>query len=108
MLPAGQAHDIHSGRALLVSVLPMRKLIADKACDANDLRDFLANQGIEPAGAENHLTDSVTSSRLMKDVSSEPRDTGNVGFLYVLTARLNSTSANPLLKAVFKFGTVYA
>ena len=36
MLTAGQVHDIHGGRALLVSVPPMRKLIADKAYDAND------------------------------------------------------------------------
>ncbi len=47
MLTAGQVHDIHGARALLVSVPPMRKLIADKAYDANDLRDFLANQGTE-------------------------------------------------------------
>lgn len=49
MLTAGQVHDIHSGRALLASVPPMRRLVADKAYDANDLRDFLASQGTEPA-----------------------------------------------------------
>ena len=48
MLTAGQVHDIHGGRALLASVPPMRRLIADKAYDANDLRDFLAAQGTEP------------------------------------------------------------
>ena len=48
MLTAGQVHDIHGGRALLASVPPMRQLIADKAYDANDLRDFLARQGTEP------------------------------------------------------------
>lgn len=48
MLTAGQVHDIHGGRALLASVPPMRKLIADKAYDANDLRDFLTGQGTEP------------------------------------------------------------
>ena len=53
MLTAGQVHDIHGGRALLVSVPPMRKLIADKAYDANDLRDFLANQGTEPVISPN-------------------------------------------------------
>ena len=47
MLTAGQVHDIHGGRALLASVPPMRRLIADKAYDANDLRDFLASQGTE-------------------------------------------------------------
>ena len=48
MLTAGQVHDIHGGRALLASVPAMRQLIADKAYDANDLRDFLASQGTEP------------------------------------------------------------
>ena len=48
MLTAGQVHDIHGGRALLASVPPMRRLIADKACDANDLRALLAGQGAEP------------------------------------------------------------
>lgn len=47
MLTAGQVHDIHGGRALLASVAPMRRLLADKAYDANDLRDFLAAQGTE-------------------------------------------------------------
>lgn len=48
MLTAGQVHDIHGGRALLASVPAMRELIADKAYDANDLRDFLASQGTKP------------------------------------------------------------
>ena len=48
MLTAGQVHDIHGGRALLASVPPMRRLIADKAYDANDLRAFLAGQGTQP------------------------------------------------------------
>ena len=48
MLTAGQVHDIHGGRALLASVPPMRRLVADKAYDANDLRAFLAGQGTEP------------------------------------------------------------
>lgn len=43
MLSAGQVHDV-IGRALLAGVPPMRRLIADKAYDANDLRDFLAAQ----------------------------------------------------------------
>lgn len=47
MLTAGQVHDIHGGRALLAGVPPMRRLIADKAYDSNDLRDFLAGQGTE-------------------------------------------------------------
>jgi transposase len=47
MLTAGQVHDIQGGRALLAVVPPMRRLIADKAYDANDLRDFLAKQGTE-------------------------------------------------------------
>lgn len=47
MLTAGQVHDIHGGRALLTAVPPMRRLIADKAYDANDLRAFLADQGTE-------------------------------------------------------------
>lgn len=47
MLTAGQVHDIHGGRALLASVPPMRRLIADKAYDASDLRAFLAGQGTE-------------------------------------------------------------
>lgn len=53
MLTAGQVHDIHGGRALLASVPPMRKLIADKAYDANDLRDFLIGQGTEPVVSSN-------------------------------------------------------
>ena len=48
MLTAGQVHDIHGGCALLASVPSMRRLVADKACDANDLRDFLVAQGTEP------------------------------------------------------------
>ena len=48
MLTAGQVHDIHGGRALLANVPAMRQLIADKAYDANDPRDFLASQGTEP------------------------------------------------------------
>ena len=48
MLTAGQVHDIHGGRALLANVPAMRQLIADKAYDANDLRDFLSSQGTEP------------------------------------------------------------
>lgn len=48
MLTAGQVHDIHGSRALLASVPAMRRLIADKAYDANDLRDFLASQRTEP------------------------------------------------------------
>ena len=59
MLTAGQVHDIHGGRALLASVPPMRRLVADKAYDANDLRDFLASQGTEPAI-------SPTSRRLVR------------------------------------------
>lgn len=47
MLTAGQVHDIHGGRALLVSVPPMQRLIADKAYDADDVRAFLAQQGTE-------------------------------------------------------------
>lgn len=47
MLSAGQVHDVIGGRALLARVPPMRRLIADKAYDANDLRDFLAAQGTE-------------------------------------------------------------
>lgn len=47
MLTAGQLHDIHGGHALLATMPPMRRLIADKAYDANDLRAFLANQGTE-------------------------------------------------------------
>ncbi len=53
MLTAGQVHDIRSGRALLASVPPMRRLIADKAYNANDLRDFLAAQGTEPVISPN-------------------------------------------------------
>ena len=48
MLTAGQVHDIHGGRALLASVPPMRRLVADKAYDANDLRKYLTRQGTEP------------------------------------------------------------
>ncbi len=53
MLTAGQVHDVHGGRALLASVPPTRKLIADKAYDANDLRDFLIGQGTEPVVSPN-------------------------------------------------------
>ncbi len=48
MLTAGQAHDIHGGRALLASVPPMQTLVTDKAYNANDLRDVLTRQGTEP------------------------------------------------------------
>lgn len=44
MLTADQGHDRHGGHALLASVPPMRQLIADTACDANDPRDFFAAQ----------------------------------------------------------------
>lgn len=47
MLSAGQVHDLRGARALVASVPPMRRLIADKAYDANDLREFLAAQGTE-------------------------------------------------------------
>lgn len=47
MLTAGQVHDIRGGRALLARVPPMRRLIADKTCDADDVRAFLAAQGTE-------------------------------------------------------------
>lgn len=47
MPTADQVHDIHGGRALLASVPPMRRLIADKAYDADDVRAFLAQQGTE-------------------------------------------------------------
>lgn len=47
MLTPGQTHDICGGRALLASVPPMRRLIADKAYDADDVRAFLAAQGTE-------------------------------------------------------------
>ncbi len=53
MLTAGQVHDIHGGRALLASVPPMRRLVADEAYDANDLRDFLVTQGTEPVISPN-------------------------------------------------------
>jgi transposase len=44
MLTAGQVHA-STAAALLASVPPMRRLIADKAYDGNDLRGFLAGQG---------------------------------------------------------------
>ena len=47
MLTAGQVHDVHGGRALLAAAPQMRRLIADKAYDADDLRAFLACQGTE-------------------------------------------------------------
>ncbi len=47
MLTGGQVHDIHGGRALLARVPAMRRLIADKAYDANDVRAFLRGQGTE-------------------------------------------------------------
>lgn len=47
MLTAGQVHDIRGGRALLARVPPMRRLIADRAYDADDVRAFLAAQGTE-------------------------------------------------------------
>ena len=53
MLTAGQVHHIHGGRGLLATVPPMPKLIADKACDANNLRDFLKDQGTEPVISPN-------------------------------------------------------
>jgi transposase len=40
-------HDLIGGRALLAAVPPMRRLVADKAYDSNDLRGFLAAQGTE-------------------------------------------------------------
>ena len=47
MLTPGQVHDVIGGRKLLASVPVMRQFIADKAYDANDLREFLAAKGIE-------------------------------------------------------------
>ena len=47
VLTAGQVHDVHGGRALLARVPPMRRLIGDKAYDADDLRAFLTAQGTE-------------------------------------------------------------
>lgn len=47
MLTPGQTHDVVGGRMLLASVPPMRQFIADKAYDADDVRGFLAAQGIE-------------------------------------------------------------
>ena len=53
MLTARQVHDIHGGRARSASVPTVRKLIADKAYDANDFCDFLIGQDTEPVVSPN-------------------------------------------------------
>lgn len=47
MLTAAQVGDVVGGRTLLAAVPPMRRLVADKAYDSNDVRAFLADQGTE-------------------------------------------------------------
>ena len=48
LLTPGQTHDIVGARALLAAVPAMRKLIDDKAFDADDLRAYLIAQGTLP------------------------------------------------------------
>lgn len=48
-LTVGQVHDIRAGCALLTSVAPMRQLLANKAYDGSDLRNFLAGIALVPA-----------------------------------------------------------
>lgn len=47
LLSPGHSHDIRSARALLSSVAAPALLIADKAYDADNLREDLAAQGIQ-------------------------------------------------------------
>jgi len=46
LLSPGNINDIALAPALLAAVGPIKRLIADKAYDANSLRQLLANQGI--------------------------------------------------------------
>jgi len=46
-LTPGNIADITMAMPLLVQIKPARRLIADKAYDADRLRDFLGRQGIE-------------------------------------------------------------
>lgn len=45
LLSPGNVNDIAMAPALLAAAGPIRRLIADKAYDANSLRELLANQG---------------------------------------------------------------
>jgi transposase len=45
LLSPGNINDIALAPALLAAVGPIKRLIADKAYDANSLRQLLANQG---------------------------------------------------------------
>ena len=54
MLSGGQVHDIWGARALLASTVTPARCIADKAYDANDIRDFLSGahcQAVIPSRA---------------------------------------------------------
>ncbi len=107
MLTAGQVHDIHGGRALLASVPPMQTLIADKAYDANDLRDFLIRQGTEPVISPNHAalirpafdTIAYRARNLIERAFCRLKDWRGIATRYDKTAR-NFLAATCLVVAV--------
>lgn len=47
MITPGNGHDLPAARELLPTVHPPRRLLADRAYDANSLRDWLAERGVK-------------------------------------------------------------
>lgn len=48
VLTPGNAHDLQGARDLLVISGAPHRLLADRACDARSLRDWLTDRGCEP------------------------------------------------------------
>ena len=47
LITSGNCHDLPAARDLLPAVPPPRRLLADRAYDANSLRDWLAQRGVK-------------------------------------------------------------
>lgn len=47
LITSGNCHDLPAARDLLPTVPPPRRLLADRAYDANSLRDWLAERGVK-------------------------------------------------------------
>lgn len=48
LITSGNCHDLPAARDLLPTVPPPRRLLADRAYDANSLRSWLAERGVKP------------------------------------------------------------